>query len=121
MNIKNYLLISVLVVSIDAVYLKMVSNHFDLQIKKIQGSSLQLSMIPTFLSYLLITLGIYFFIVEKQFSLTDMFILGLFTYGIYEFTNKALFNKWMWKTVFIDGIWGGILFSLVHYIYHLII
>lgn len=121
MNIKNYLLISALVVSIDAVYLKMVSNHFDLQIKKIQGSSLQLSMIPTFLSYLLITLGIYFFIVEKQFSLTDMFILGLFTYGIYEFTNKALFNKWMWKTVFIDGIWGGILFSLVHYIYHLII
>ena len=51
MNIKNYLLISALVVSIDAVYLKMVSNYFDLQIKKIQGSSLQLSIIPAILCY----------------------------------------------------------------------
>ena len=120
MNINNYLLISSLVVSIDAIYLKMVSNYFGLQIKKIQGTQLQLSILPTILCYLLITLGIYFFMVEKKFSLTDMFVLGVFTYGIYELTNKALFDQWMWKTVLIDGIWGGILFSLVHYIYHLI-
>lgn len=120
MNIKNYLLISALVVSIDAIYLKMVSDYFGLQIKKIQGSELRVSVLPTILCYLLITLGIYYFIVEKQFSFKDMFILGAFTYGIYELTNKALFDQWMWKTVLIDGIWGGILFSLVHYIYHLI-
>ena len=51
----------------------------------------------------------------------DMAILGIFTYGIYEFTNKALFDKWMWKTVALDGLWGGVLFSLIHYFYHQIV
>ena len=121
MNIKSYLLISILIVAIDAVYLNSVSNFFNAQIKAIQGTELRLNMLSTVLCYILITLGVYYFMVEKKFSMKDMAILGVFTYGIYEFTNKALFDKWMWKTVALDGLWGGVLFALVHYLYHQIV
>ena len=121
MNIKSYLLISILVVGIDAVFLNLISNTFKHQIKSIQGTELRLNMVSTVLCYLLMTLGIYYFIVEKKFSMKDMAILGIFTYGIYELTNKSLFDKWYWKTVALDGIWGGILFTLVHYFYHHIV
>ena len=103
MNIKSYLLISILIVAIDAVYLNSVSNFFNAQVKAIQGTELRLNMVSTVLCYILITLGVYYFMVEKKFSMKDMAILGVFTYGIYEFTNKALFDKWMWKTVALDG------------------
>lgn len=121
MNIKSYLLISILIVAIDAVYLNSVSNFFNAQVKAIQGTELRLNMVSTVLCYILITLGVYYFMIEKKFSMKDMAILGVFTYGIYEFTNKALFDKWMWKTVALDGLWGGVLFALVHYLYHQIV
>ena len=121
MDIKKYLLISLLVVGIDAVYLNTVSNYFNSQVKAIQGSELRLNMVSTVLAYLVITLGVYYFMVEKKFTMKDMAILGAFTYGIYEFTNKALFDKWYWKTVVLDGLWGGVLFSIIHYFYHQIV
>ena len=35
---------------------------------------------------------------------------------VYETTNKAIFNKWTWSTVLIDGLWGGILFGLTTFL-----
>ena len=43
----------------------------------------------------------------------DMFLLGLLTYGIYDFTNYAIFTKWDLKASIVDMIWGGVLFALV--------
>ena len=64
------------------------------KLKLFKGTELRLNMISTVLAYLVITLGVYYFMIEKKFSMKDMAILGAFTYGIYEFTNKALFDKW---------------------------
>jgi len=49
-------------------------------------------------------------------NLTQAFILGATTYGIYEFTNMALFKDWDYKMAMIDTLWGGILYSLSTYI-----
>ena len=68
MDIKKYLLISLLVVGIDAVYLNSISNYFNYQIKAIQGSKIRLNILATILCYLIITLGIYYFMVERKFS-----------------------------------------------------
>ena len=121
MDLKKYLLISLLAVGIDAIYLNAISSFFNSQVKAIQGTELRLNMVSTVLAYLVITLGVYYFIVEKKFSMKDMAILGVFTYGIFEFTNKGLFDKWRWNTVALDTLWGGILFSLIHYFYHQIV
>jgi uncharacterized membrane protein len=49
-------------------------------------------------------------------SVKTAFILGFVIYGIYELTNAAIINKWGWKYVVMDTLWGGILYALVTYI-----
>lgn len=40
-------------------------------------------------------------------------ILGLFAYGTYELTNKAVLEGWPWQMVALDVLWGTILTSAV--------
>ena len=43
-------------------------------------------------------------------------LLGLLVYGVYDTTNYAIFNKWDFKTVVMDTLWGGVLFSLTTFL-----
>lgn len=40
-------------------------------------------------------------------------LLGLLTYGIYDFTTKAVLTKYPWRVAVVDTAWGGVLFTLV--------
>jgi uncharacterized membrane protein len=50
----------------------------------------------------------------------EAFLLGIVIYGVYETTNYALFKNWSILTVFMDTLWGGILFASTCYIINLI-
>jgi uncharacterized membrane protein len=74
------------------------------------------------IAYLLLALGIYFFIVkqelveEKQDYLkifTKGLVLGLIIYGIYNGTNKATINDWGTEESIKDTIWGTLLSGLL--------
>jgi uncharacterized membrane protein len=74
------------------------------------------------IAYLLLALGIYFFVVkqelvkEKQdyFKIsTKGLVLGLIIYGIYNGTNKATINEWGTEESIKDTIWGTILSGLL--------
>ncbi|KTC87466.1 MULTISPECIES: DUF2177 family protein [Legionella] len=67
--------------------------------------------------YVCITIGILFFVLPKaQGNYFQAFsggvILGLVTYGIYDFTNYSILANWPWKITFIDFIWGMVLCGL---------
>ena len=109
----KYLLVSIIFVAVDSVYLTNVSSYFNKQIYDIQRSNLKLKIFPTFLCYIFLSLGIYYFGVVKKLSLLESFFLGLFVYGVYETTNMAIFKNWRWVTVFMDTLWGGVLFAVV--------
>ena len=47
----------------------------------------------------------------------DAFLLGLFIYGIFEFTSGAIFKKWETFPLIVDTLWGGILYFLTYFIY----
>tara|TARA_A100001035_G_scaffold278371_1_gene277147 strand:+ start:9726 stop:10094 length:369 start_codon:yes stop_codon:yes gene_type:complete len=115
--IGNYLLLSIIFVLVDSVYLTLTSGYFNNQIKNIQGSNLNLKVSSTILCYLALTLGIYYFSILKKISLLETFFLGIFVYGVFEFTNHAIFKNWKWSTVLMDTLWGGILFSSVVFLY----
>ena len=115
--IKKYLLLSVIMVLIDSVYLKLVSSFFNKQVKLIQGTEIKLNIPSTILCYLFLTLGFYYFLINKNSTYMDAFLFGLVIYGVYETTNKAILKKWNWDSVIIDTIWGGTLFLLVKIIY----
>ena len=116
-QIKEFFLFSIIFTIIDAVYLSSSSKYFNSQIKSIQGNNLKLKTTSTILCYLTLTFGIFYFGSIKNLSINELFFLGIFVYGVYEFTNHAIFQKWRWKTVFMDTILGGILFASSVYIF----
>lgn len=116
--IKNYLLLSFILVIIDSIYLKLVYKFLNKQIKFIQSSKISVDIPSAILCYLFLSLGFYYFIVKKKSTNLDAFLLGLLIYGVYETTNKAMLKDWKWETVIFDTMWGGTLFFLVNVIYN---
>jgi uncharacterized membrane protein len=114
--IKKICIIFVLLIIIDALYFIVIGNFFDKQIKNIQGTSIKINFIAFILCYIFIAIGLYYFIIKEKRSIYEAFLLGLVIYAIYELTNKTLITNWNWSTVFIDSIWGGILFMIVSFI-----
>jgi len=67
--------------------------------------------------YVCITLGILFFVLPRAggdylLAFSGGIMLGLVTYGIYDFTNYAILANWPWKITLIDCIWGMTLCGL---------
>lgn len=103
---------AIILLVLDYIYLSSVGRYFGKQIMSIQKSPMEIDSLSTILTYVFIIFGLYYFILKEKKGIFDAFLLGLVIYMIFEGTNKALFNNWSWKTVAIDGIWGGILFAL---------
>ena len=114
LNIKQIIISTVLFILIDSIYLKLVSPLFNKLINKIQGSDIKLRFDGALYAYICIVFVFNYFILNKNGTLLDAFLLGFLTYGIYEGTNRAIFSKWSLDVMIIDSLWGGILFSLVY-------
>ncbi len=116
-QLKEYILFAVIFTMIDACYLSFASPFFNKQIKRVQNSVIMLKPTSTMLCYLTLTVGIYYFAILKNLSLNETFGLGIFVYGVYEFTNHAILKNWEWKTVAMDTLWGGVLFATSVYLF----
>jgi uncharacterized membrane protein len=115
------LLISAIVfISIDFFYLNLMKNYFFKQIKIVQGSEPKMNFLGAALCYLFLIVGINYFIIKPRKSVNEAFLLGIVIYGVYETTNYALFNKWSILTVFMDTLWGGLLFASTTFIVNLL-
>jgi uncharacterized membrane protein len=120
-TIIKYLIILTLVTLLDFCYLYLTKNTMLKVIKNIQKNPLKINWIYLILCYLTLSFTIYYFIIKERKSILYSFILGVCIYGIYETSNMAIFTKWKQNVVIMDTIWGGLLFSLVNYIYKYII
>jgi len=109
-------LLAFLVIVIDYVYLSNIAKYFNNQIEKVQGTKIVLDFYAAGLCYLVLVLSLYYFIIRRRESILNAVLLGLSTYLIYEFTNKAILKDWMWTTVLLDGLWGGLLYGLSTFI-----
>ncbi len=115
------MLISAIVfVTIDSVYLTVMKNFFQRQIQNVQGSDLKMNLLGAALCYVFLIVGINYFIIKPKKSINEAFLLGLVIYGVYETTNYALFKNWSLATVFIDTLWGGVLFASTTYIVNIL-
>lgn len=106
-------IVGIIFVLVDSIYLFSSQNYFKKQIFSVQTSEIQLRVIPTILCYIALIFGLWFFILRVKRSWKEAFLLGIVIYAVYETTNYATFKNWKLKTVFMDTIWGGILFALV--------
>ena len=112
----NYLLSAIIFVVLDGLYLNSMKNYFNNQVAIVQGSPLKIKLIPTALTYVFLIFILEYFIISKKQNYKNAFLLGLSVYAVYELTNYSLFNKWTLLTVFMDTLWGGILFGLTTFL-----
>ena len=115
-----FLVSAIVFVVIDFIYLNLASSYFNNQIKMVQGSPIQFNLLGAVLCYIILILGINYFIIQPRKSVGDAFLLGTFVYGVYETTNYTLLKNWTLLTVFIDTLWGGVLFATTTYIVNLL-
>jgi uncharacterized membrane protein len=116
-DLKVIFVVAFVFLLLDFIYLSSIKGYFENQIMWVQRVPLEMNVGATILCYLLLIFGIHYFIIKPERSIKEAFILGILIYGVFETTNKALFSDWKWTTVFMDTLWGGILFSLTIYIF----
>ncbi len=116
MYMKYLLLSSIILLGLDAIFLNIISKYFHQQIFKVQKEPMRINMLGAVMCYLLLIFAINFFVINEKRSPLYAALLGFVIYGVYETTSYALLKKWSLTTVFIDSLWGGILFGLTTYI-----
>ena len=117
MNLKTILVSGIILLAIDVLYISLIGQDYGNMIKHIQGKNMKINPIGAVLCYIIMTLGLNYFILSgKNKKVNELcfkaFILGLLVYGVYETTSYTLLEKWDVKYVLIDTVWGGILFAL---------
>ena len=115
--IKDIILLAVIFVLVDAGFLYLMSNNFQTMVKKIQGTPLKMELLPTVACYIVLVSSLYYFVIYKNGSYLDAFLLGFFIYAVYETTNMAIFKDWSVSVGLIDLTWGGFLFLITTYLY----
>jgi uncharacterized membrane protein len=76
-------------------------------------------VVPAFLFYCGYVAGVLWFVSipalrdgSPMSALAGGFLLGIFAYGTYEFTNYATLRDWSLEQVVLDTLWGGFLTGL---------
>jgi uncharacterized membrane protein len=111
---------AIIFITTDFVYLNVIKDYFNNQIKLVQGSEPKVNYLGVALCYIFLIAGINYFIIKPRKSVNDAFLLGIVIYGVYETTNYALFKNWSILTVIIDTLWGGLLFAFTTYIVNML-
>jgi len=112
-----YILITaVFLLALDFIYLNAMSNYFKNQVKIVQKTPIKINYLGVILCYILLIIGLYYFIIKRNKSVFDAFLLGFFVYGVYETTTLGLFTNWSFTTVVLDTLWGASLFAITTYL-----
>ena len=111
---NSFIVSSILLILVDSIYLFFIGKPvFDKTVAAIQNSSLVVNVAPAIFTYVLMAILLNYFIISVNKSAFDAFILGFCTYGIFDFTNLAIFKKYTIKAAITDTLWGAILFFVV--------
>jgi len=106
------LLTATTVLLLDGIFIYGIKDHFNKQIKLVQGTDIVPDFLAIGLTYIVIISSLYYFIIKERKSAADAAFLGFSTYAIYELTTKSLLKNWSWKTVMMDTVWGATLYFL---------
>ena len=112
MKLSQLLVSGAVMLGLDFIYLSLFSNFFNTMVQSIQGSRIKFNPVGALFCYILLILGLNYFIIAPKRSLADAFFLGLVIYGVYETTNYTILAKWDARAVALDTLWGGLLFAL---------
>jgi uncharacterized membrane protein len=117
---REIIISTVTLLVLDGIYLYLTSKLFSDQITNIQRVVMQFKPIGAVVCYILLIVGLNYFIIQRNRSVTEAFFLGLVIYGVYDSTNYATLKKWTAELSILDTIWGGSVFALTTYITYML-
>ncbi len=125
----NWLLdvsIIVLMFLFDSIWIGSNIKMYEKSVRTIQGSKMEVSTFSAGITYLIMYIAIKFIAVplalkDNQYKtflgcLKTAGLVGFCSYGIYNFTNKAILKGYSWEVAIKDTLWGTFLFTIVVYI-----
>lgn len=116
--IKNIIALIIIILLVDSIWLYLIKDKYANQVEIIQKESMKINLYSALVTYILIAIGLFY--------LTDLkpqkaFLFGVVGYGIYDFTNGAIFNNWDFNLAVADTLWGGILSAVTVYLHNMIL
>lgn len=125
-QLKYFLVVLALFLIIDIPMITTINGPmYQTQFKRINNSEIKVgthTWISAGFAYILLALGIYWFIVRVHVNepnpdyikiLIDGMLLGLIIYGVYNGTNGATINEWGTKEFIVDTVWGTTLSGIL--------
>ena len=109
-DLIKYTTTAALIAVLDLPWLLLSNTFASGMIRKIQGSEMELRAFPAIIVYFALA-----YLAQIPKTAMDAFLLGLCVYAVYDFTNLATLAKYDWRFAIADSLWGGILFTIVHY------
>jgi len=122
LSAKVYIISAVLMLILDTIWLTLNKPMYGKLVKSIQGSELQVSLIPAVVAYIIMYMGMVVLVIPTILASKDTSILnvakiagsfGLSVYGIFNATNMAIFKNYSVSTAILDTVWGTLLYTFV--------
>jgi len=115
----NYILFSMLYLFVDLIWVSIMYKVFyKEQLEKIQKQSLTFKYVPAILAYITLLIIMFYICIPlskyyKQYHPSLVFgLVGFCVYGVYNFTNGAIFADYDYRFITIDTLWGLCSFTL---------
>jgi uncharacterized membrane protein len=74
-------------------------------IELVQGKPIEVRFVSAIFVYFFLA-----YMLLQTNSSFQAFMYGVCIYGVYDFTNHAVFDQYDWKFAIADTLWGGVLF-----------
>jgi uncharacterized membrane protein len=114
---KDFLILASIILLLDLLWLKYaVKELWENNVRSVQKSDMKVNTKYALLSYIVIIIGVYMFVVKKTTNVKEGmiygFIYGFILYSVFDFTNLTIFKDFSLRTAVIDMLWGGFLTSV---------
>ena len=106
----------VIMLALDAIYLGVTRGFWDNVVRSVQDSKLELRVLSAAAVYVVMLLGLNYFVLEKGANPIDGLLFGIVIYGVYDLTNHAIFTGWPLEAIYLDTVWGGLLMMITTYL-----
>jgi len=111
---KDFIKIAVIILVLDHFWIKhYMGNLFGKVVKKMTNKKIKFNLNAAIFAYLCMIIGARYLglpNVRNENVLNDSLyygtLLGMLSFGVFDFTNKAVFQNYPWNVVYIDIAWG---------------
>lgn len=116
MNISQIAILGVFLILFDSLYYTFTSQIYIKKIEEIQQRPFTFRIYGAIVRYSILIVGLSYFILNKNGSLLDAFLLAILLNGAFNGTMYASFSNWNAIGALLDTLWFGILFVATVYI-----